>query len=98
MKTIDIGKSGLNASTLGIGCMRISELSVKETEELIDTALGLGMKHTTITTHSSETKNLFILFFLLLLFYLLFVISNPVSGFYHCLPMTSSKIYCCMKS
>ena len=43
MKTIDIGKSGLNASALGIGCMRISELSVKETEELIDTALGLGI-------------------------------------------------------
>lgn len=43
MKTIDIGKSGLNASALGIGCMRISELSVKETEELIDTALGVGI-------------------------------------------------------
>lgn len=43
MKEIDIGKSGLTASALGIGCMRISELSVKETEALIDTALGAGI-------------------------------------------------------
>lgn len=43
MKTIDIGKSGQIASAIGIGCMRISELSVKETEALIDTALSVGI-------------------------------------------------------
>lgn len=43
MKTIDIGKSGLIASAIGVGCMRISELSVKETEALIDTALSVGI-------------------------------------------------------
>lgn len=43
MKEIDIGKSGLISSAIGIGCMRISELSVLETEALIDTALEVGI-------------------------------------------------------
>ena len=43
MKMIDIGKSGLTASTVGIGCMRISELSVRELETLIRTALDTGI-------------------------------------------------------
>lgn len=43
MKTIDIGGSGLCSSAIGIGCMRISELSVAQTQALIDTALELGI-------------------------------------------------------
>lgn len=43
MKMIDIGKSGLTASAVGIGCMRISELSARELETLIHTALDAGI-------------------------------------------------------
>lgn len=43
MKTIDIGNSGLISSAMGIGCMRIAELSVKETEAFIENALSLGI-------------------------------------------------------
>ena len=43
MKVIDIGKSGLTASAVGIGCMRISELSARELETLIRTALDTGI-------------------------------------------------------
>lgn len=43
MKMIDVGKSGLSASAVGIGCMRISELSVREVETLIRTALAAGI-------------------------------------------------------
>lgn len=43
MKEIDIGKSGLTASAVGIGCMRIPELSTRELEALIQTALDTGI-------------------------------------------------------
>ena len=43
MKMIDIGKSGLRASAVGIGCMRISELTAREVERLIHTALDAGI-------------------------------------------------------
>lgn len=43
MKQIDIGKSGLMASAVGIGCMRIPELSARELENLIRTALDGGI-------------------------------------------------------
>lgn len=43
MKMIDIGKSGLTASAVGIGCMRIPELSAREVETLIRTALDTGI-------------------------------------------------------
>ncbi len=43
MKKIDIGRSGLTASAVGIGCMRIAELSTREAETLIRTALEAGI-------------------------------------------------------
>lgn len=43
MKTIELGKSKLQTPVLGVGCMRISELTPKETSALIDTAIGVGI-------------------------------------------------------
>lgn len=43
MKKMDIGNSGLVSSAIGIGCMRIAELSVKEVEAFIQNALNLGI-------------------------------------------------------
>lgn len=43
MKRIHMGKSGLTASAIGVGCMRISELAPQEVERLIRTALERGI-------------------------------------------------------
>jgi len=41
MKYIDIGGSGLNASVLGLGCMRISDMGAQELSALINKCLDL---------------------------------------------------------
>lgn len=43
MKNIDIGKSGLLASEISLGCMRISEMSKQDANILINTALEEGI-------------------------------------------------------
>lgn len=43
MKTVDIGGSGIQASRLGLGCMRISALSEKELAAYLHTALDCGV-------------------------------------------------------
>ncbi len=43
MKKIDIGFSGLRASAIGLGCMRIGELTQTELAVLVDTALDAGI-------------------------------------------------------
>ncbi len=42
MKTIQLGKSNLTVPTLSVGCMRINNISLSETENLINTAIDLG--------------------------------------------------------
>lgn len=42
MKLIPLGKSGLQVPAVALGCMRIKEVSLKEAERLLDTALELG--------------------------------------------------------
>ena len=43
MKTINIGNSGINASEIALGCMRITELSNEKAAVLIRTALDNGI-------------------------------------------------------
>ncbi len=43
MKKIDIGKSGLLASEISLGCMRIGGMSPAEADTLINTALEVGI-------------------------------------------------------
>jgi len=43
MKSIDIGKSGLLASEISMGCMRIAGLSHQEADRLLKTALEVGI-------------------------------------------------------
>jgi len=43
MKYIDLGGSGLNASAIALGCMRISEMSVNEVSALINKCLELDI-------------------------------------------------------
>ena len=43
MKTIDIGKSGLLASEISVGCMRIDGLSQHEADALLNAALEVGI-------------------------------------------------------
>ena len=43
MKTIHLGKSDLQASNVALGCMRIAELREEALEELLFTALELGV-------------------------------------------------------
>lgn len=43
MKTIDLGNSGLLASEISIGCMRIAGLSQKEADGLLNAALDVGI-------------------------------------------------------
>jgi predicted oxidoreductase len=43
MKTLKLGKSTLQVPRVGVGCMRISEMEQKAIEELIETALALGV-------------------------------------------------------
>lgn len=43
MAEIDIGKSGLLSSQIIIGCMRLSDLTVSQTEEMIESALEAGI-------------------------------------------------------
>ena len=43
MKYIDLGGSGLNASAIALGCMRIPEMSVNEVSVLINKCLELGV-------------------------------------------------------
>lgn len=42
MKTIPLGKSGLQVPTLALGCMRLSPLSDSEAERYVRAALDLG--------------------------------------------------------
>jgi len=43
LKKVNVGKSNLMASRLILGCMRISKLSLKETEDIIFTAMENGI-------------------------------------------------------
>ena len=43
MKTIQIGKTGLAAPALAVGCMRLNRLSRAEAERFLKTALDLGL-------------------------------------------------------
>lgn len=43
MKTIDVGGSGVQASALAVGCMRISSMSEKDLSAYIHTALDCGV-------------------------------------------------------
>ena len=43
MKYINLGGSGLNASSIALGCMRISGMNVKEVSALVDKCLELGI-------------------------------------------------------
>ena len=43
MRTIPLGKSGLEVPAVAVGCMRITGLSVKEAERFVATSLELGM-------------------------------------------------------
>ena len=43
MKTINLGGSGLEASVIALGCMRISEMSVTELSALVDKCFELGI-------------------------------------------------------
>lgn len=43
MKTIDLGKSGLKASAISLGCMRVNGLTEPELDRLIGTALEVGI-------------------------------------------------------
>ena len=42
MRTIPLGKSGLQVPTIAVGCMRMADLSDREAERLVGTALELG--------------------------------------------------------
>lgn len=42
MKLIPLGKSGLQVPAVALGCMRIKDVSLKEAEQLVNTALELG--------------------------------------------------------
>jgi len=43
MKNIDLGKSGLSAPEITVGCMRMSALSLKETTEVIRASMDVGI-------------------------------------------------------
>ena len=43
MKKMDLGKSGMEVSTISLGCMRMNELSKKEAETVIRNAMDLGI-------------------------------------------------------
>ena len=43
MKMIDLGGSGVMASALAVGCMRVKTLSVEELSTLVHTALEQGI-------------------------------------------------------
>lgn len=43
MEQIDLGKSGLMVPAIGLGCVRIAEISVQDTEKLIRTSLEQGV-------------------------------------------------------
>lgn len=43
MKSINLGNSGLKASAVALGCMRIAELDTSELEQLIDASLEAGI-------------------------------------------------------
>lgn len=45
MKTVPLGKTGLNVPAVGIGCMRINSVNKKEAEKYIATALELGANY-----------------------------------------------------
>ena len=42
MYNIDLGKSGLQVPTIGVGCMRIANMSESEISAFVDTALQMG--------------------------------------------------------
>ena len=43
MRYVDIKGTNIKASRLALGCMRIGDKSVEEVEELVKTALDLGI-------------------------------------------------------
>ncbi|MBQ7499276.1 MAG: aldo/keto reductase [Clostridia bacterium] len=45
MEKIKIGKNGLEGSGLILGCMRIDKLETRQIEELVETAMGLGINY-----------------------------------------------------
>ena len=60
MKTILIPNTDLNASRISLGCMRISEKSVDETEELVRTALDEGINFFDHEVHLTQCLHAFI--------------------------------------
>ena len=45
MKTIDIGKSGMLASRIALGCMRINAINIYEAEHIVKNALDAGINY-----------------------------------------------------
>lgn len=43
MKNIDIGNSGIKASEIGLGCMRMASVEKSEAEKIIKTSLEEGI-------------------------------------------------------
>ena len=43
MKTMKLGKSGVDVPVIAVGCMRMADKSVDEAKALLDTAMGAGL-------------------------------------------------------
>ena len=43
MRTIKLGKSGVDVPVIAVGCMRMADKSVEEAKALLDTAMGAGL-------------------------------------------------------
>ena len=40
MRTMKLGKSGVDVPVIAVGCMRMADKTVNEAKEVIDTAMG----------------------------------------------------------
>ena len=43
MKTMKLGKSGIDVPVIAVGCMRMADKSIDEAKALLDTAMGEGL-------------------------------------------------------
>jgi predicted oxidoreductase len=43
MKTMKLGKSGVDVPVIAVGCMRMADKSIDEAKALLDTAMGEGL-------------------------------------------------------